>query len=104
VIYKVWLIYAYHREGGEIAASSRRFTVWGKRDLKTAEKLKKRINRQGIRYDRITTDNWDSFLLAFEEDILDHRKEYAVRLVREVCGSFPPPFKLRITGTRFSAS
>jgi hypothetical protein len=29
---KVWLIYAYHRESGEIAAF-----VWGKRDLKTAK-------------------------------------------------------------------
>jgi hypothetical protein len=35
----VWLIYAYHRDTGEIVAF-----VWGKRDLKTALKLKKRIN------------------------------------------------------------
>jgi hypothetical protein len=37
---KVWLIYAYHRESGEIVAF-----VWGKRDLKTAQKLRKRIKR-----------------------------------------------------------
>jgi hypothetical protein len=32
---KVWLIYAYHWESGEIAGY-----VWGKRDLKTAKKLR----------------------------------------------------------------
>jgi transposase-like protein len=39
---KVWLIYAYHRESGEIVAF-----VWGKRDVKTAQKLRKRINGWG---------------------------------------------------------
>jgi IS1 family transposase len=81
----VWLIYAYHRESGKIVASNRRFAVWGKRDLKTAEKLRKRINRQGIRYGRIATDNWDSFLPAFEEDSHDHRKEYTVRIEGNNC-------------------
>jgi hypothetical protein len=33
---KVWLIYAYHRDSGEIVAF-----VWGRRDLKTARELKK---------------------------------------------------------------
>jgi transposase-like protein len=41
---KVWLIYAYHRESGEIAVY-----VWGKWDLKTAQKLLKRL---GITYSR----------------------------------------------------
>jgi hypothetical protein len=27
---KVWLIYTYHRESGEMVASNRRFAVWGK--------------------------------------------------------------------------
>jgi IS1 family transposase len=36
--------------------------VWGKRDLKTAQKLRKRIKRLGISYERIATDDWDSFL------------------------------------------
>ena len=31
---KVWLVYAYHRESGEIVAH-----VWGKRDLATARAL-----------------------------------------------------------------
>ncbi|MDR2151011.1 MAG: hypothetical protein LBO67_09465 [Spirochaetaceae bacterium] len=47
---KVWLIYAYHRESGEIVAF-----IWGKRDLKTVRKLRKRIKRMGIRSDRIAT-------------------------------------------------
>jgi IS1 family transposase len=34
----VWLIYVYHRESGEIVAY-----VWGKRDMKTAKKLSKKI-------------------------------------------------------------
>jgi hypothetical protein len=54
---KVWLIYAYHRESGEIAAY-----VWGKRDIKTAKKLMERIKGLGISYGRVSTDNWDSFL------------------------------------------
>jgi hypothetical protein len=33
---KVWLIYAYHRGSGEIVAY-----VWGKRELKTAKKLRR---------------------------------------------------------------
>ena len=57
---KVWLIYAYHRESEEIVAY-----VWGNRDIKTAEKLKERIKEIGISYDRIATDNWDSFLAVF---------------------------------------
>lgn len=35
---KQWLIYAYHRETGEIVAY-----IWGKRDLATAKRLKARL-------------------------------------------------------------
>ncbi|GHU28452.1 hypothetical protein FACS1894172_06810 [Spirochaetia bacterium] len=45
---KVWLIYAYHWETVEIVAY-----VWGKRDLKTAQKLRKWIKRLGITYDTV---------------------------------------------------
>ncbi|MDR2740837.1 MAG: IS1 family transposase, partial [Treponema sp.] len=62
---KVWLIYAYHRESEEIVASNQRFAVWGKRDLKTAKKLRKRIKGLGISYDMVATDDWDSFFSAF---------------------------------------
>jgi IS1 family transposase len=68
---KVWLIYAYHRESGEIVAY-----VWGKRDLKTAKKLRRRLQRLGISYDRVATDDWDSFLSAFGEDNQETGKEY----------------------------
>jgi IS1 family transposase len=37
---KVWLIYAYHRESGEIV-----WFLWGNRELKRAKKLRKRIKR-----------------------------------------------------------
>jgi IS1 family transposase len=40
VIYKVWLISAYPRESGKIVAY-----VWGKRDIRTAEKLRKWIKQ-----------------------------------------------------------
>jgi IS1 family transposase len=59
---KVRLIYARCRESGGIMAY-----VWGKRDLETAKKLKERIKERGISYDRIATDNGDSFLSAFAE-------------------------------------
>jgi hypothetical protein len=42
---KARLMYAYDRETGEIAVSNPRFAVWGKRDLKTAKRLRKRLKR-----------------------------------------------------------
>jgi len=77
---KVWLIYAYHRETGEIAAY-----VWGKRDLKTAQKLRRRLKRLKITYDCIGTDNWDSFLTAFEEDQQQTGKQYTVGIEGNNC-------------------
>ena len=41
---KVWLIYAYHRETGEIVAYA-----WGKRNTDTARKLRNRLKSLGIR-------------------------------------------------------
>jgi IS1 family transposase/transposase-like protein len=60
---KLWLIYAYCRESGEIIAYA-----WGKRNLKTAEKLRRAIKRSGITYDEIAMDDWDSFKIAFNGD------------------------------------
>jgi IS1 family transposase len=40
---KVWLIYAYDRESGEIVSF-----VWGNRDLKTALELKKKLSDLGV--------------------------------------------------------
>jgi hypothetical protein len=50
---KVWLICAYYRETGEIAAF-----VWGKRDLKTAKELKMKLSDSGVSYGSIATDEW----------------------------------------------
>ncbi len=61
---KVWLIYAYHRETGEIVA-----WVWGKRNLKTARSLRKKIRDLGITYDTIYTDNWKSFVTTFNHRV-----------------------------------
>ena len=77
---KLWLIYVYHRESGEIVAY-----VWGKRDLKTAAKLRKQLKRLGITYDWIASDEWDSFLTAFKEDKLLIGKKYTVGIEGNNC-------------------
>ena len=76
----MWLIYAYHRESGEIVAY-----VWGKRNMKTAEKLRKRLKRLEIGYDRLGVDNWDSFLKAFEEEGKNAGKEHTVGIEGNNC-------------------
>jgi IS1 family transposase len=75
-----WLIYAYHRESGEIVAY-----VWGKRDLKTAVRFRKRLQRLGVAYDRIATDEWNSFLTAFNDDELLIGKQYTVGIEGNNC-------------------
>ena len=60
---KIWLIYAYHRETGEIVA-----WVWGKRNLKTARALRSKLKETEITYDTIYTDDWQSFVTAFKLD------------------------------------
>jgi IS1 family transposase len=56
----LWLIYAYDRESKEIVAY-----VWGKRNLRTARKLKEKLLEFGISYDVIYSDNWKSFRVVF---------------------------------------
>jgi IS1 family transposase len=77
---RVWLIYAYHRDTGEIVSF-----VWGKRDLKTVMKLKNRMKRLGITYDRIAADKKNRFLAAFAEDCHDVGKEHTVGIERNNC-------------------
>jgi IS1 family transposase len=60
---KVWLIYACHRAGGEIAGY-----VCGKGNKKTAKKLRDKLKSNGIGYDAVCTDKWDSFLAVFQAD------------------------------------
>ena len=60
---KVWLIYAYHRATGEIVSY-----VWGKRNLKTAKKMRDKLKIMRINYNVIYTDKWDSFISVFQED------------------------------------
>ncbi|KAA6320902.1 hypothetical protein EZS27_029384 [termite gut metagenome] len=59
----VWLIYAYHRATGEIVAYA-----WGKRNLKTARKLRGKLLSMGIAFDTVCTDAWDSFISVFKQD------------------------------------
>jgi IS1 family transposase len=77
---KIWLIYAYDRGSGEIVAY-----VWGKRDFKTADKLRRRLKRLEVRYNRIATDEWGSFLKAFKDDELLVGKQYTVGIEGNNC-------------------
>ena len=58
---KQWVIYAYHRETGEIVAY-----VWGKRDLSTVQRLKAKLKQLGVQYTRIASDHWDRFVTVFK--------------------------------------
>ena len=60
---RIWLIYAYHCATGEIVAH-----VWGKRNLKTAKKLRNKLSSLGISFDTVYTDNRESFNAAFSSD------------------------------------
>jgi len=77
---KVWLIYAYHRESGEIVCA-----VWGKRDLKTARKLKEKIKASGVSFGAIASDNWDSFITAFKGENHLIGKKYTVGIEGNNC-------------------
>jgi IS1 family transposase len=77
---KVRLIYAYDRKTGEIVSY-----VWGKRDLKTAGKLQKKLLAAGVRYDCICTDNWESFIVAFQSDNHTIGKKYTVGIEGNNC-------------------
>jgi IS1 family transposase len=65
--------------------SNQRFAVWGNRDIKTAEKLKERIQELGISYDLIATDNGDSFLAVFAEGGHLAGKEHTVGIEGNNC-------------------
>ena len=60
---KLWLIYAYHRETGEIVAY-----VLGKRNAKTARELRTKLRDLNVSFDAVYTDDWDSFKTAFYND------------------------------------
>jgi IS1 family transposase len=77
---KVWLIYAYHRETGEIVAFVR-----GKRDLKTANGLKKKLSDSGVSYGSIATDNRDSFVTVFKDKNHLIGKKYTVGIEGNNC-------------------
>jgi IS1 family transposase/transposase-like protein len=77
---KKWLICAYHRSSGEIVAY-----VWGKRDKKTATKLRNRLRELGVTYGQVATDNWDSFISVFAEDNHLVGKKYTVGIEGNNC-------------------
>ena len=77
LFFNVWLIYAYHRDTGEIVAF-----VWGKRNLKTAKKLRKKLSSLDLSFDTIYTDDWESFSSAFTGD--NHMQEKKIQLVLRV--------------------
>ena len=83
---KVWLIYAYDRHTGEIAAY-----VWGKRNLTTAKQLKAQLTNLGISFDKIACNDWDSFLTAFKHNIKQVGKRFTLALKVTTQGLEPLP-------------
>lgn len=77
---KVWLIYAYDRATNEIVAY-----VWGKRDLKTARRLRSHLKHLKVSYDSISMDNWDSFITAFKSDNKRIGKQHTVGIEGNNC-------------------
>jgi IS1 family transposase len=75
--HKVWFIYVWYRESGEVMGY-----VWGKRELKTAKKLQKRL---GITWDTIAGDDWDSFLTVFADDKRSTGKAYTGEIEGNNC-------------------
>ena len=75
-----WLIYAYDRDGGEIVAY-----VWGNRSAKTASLLRSKLKRLGVTYDRIATDDWESFIKTFSADVHDIGKQHTVGIEGNNC-------------------
>ena len=77
---KKWLIYAYHRSSGEIVAF-----VWGKRNLKTAKRLRSELAALGVSFDTVFSDNWESFKGAFAADNHITGKENTVGIEGNNC-------------------
>jgi IS1 family transposase len=77
---KYWLIYAYERETKGIVAY-----VWGKRDAKTARKLRKKLSDLGVEFDTVCTDDWESFAIAFKKDNHITGKKYTVGIEGNNC-------------------
>ena len=75
-----WLIYAYDRDSGEIVAY-----VWGDRSAKTANRLREKIIALGVTYDRIATDDWESFIKTFSVDAHDIGKQHTVGIEGNNC-------------------
>jgi IS1 family transposase len=77
---RLWLIYACRRDSGGIVAFA-----WYKRDMKTAEDLKKKLSDSGINCGSIAGDDWDSFAAAFKGG--NHRtgKKYTVGIEGNNC-------------------
>ena len=81
---KVWLIYAYHRETGEVVA-----WFFGKRNAKTAIKLYKKLKEKGIKWSKLAYDNWKSFKKVFKKVFKDEPslvgKEYTQGIEANNC-------------------
>jgi len=59
--------------------------VWGKRNLRTAKKLRKQLKKRDITYDSIATDDWKSFKTTFKEDKHLIGKTYTVGIEGNNC-------------------
>ena len=58
---------------------------WGKRDLKTAQKLRARLKQLKVSYGSISMDNWDSFITAFKPDNKQVGKQHTIGIEGNNC-------------------
>ena len=59
--------------------------IYGGKGDKDGGKAEKGILRMGISYDRIETDDWQSFIRAYLEDTHDGGKEFTVGIEGNNC-------------------
>jgi IS1 family transposase len=68
---KLWLVYTYRRETGEIVTYVMEDGWRGdgkQRSIKTVEKLMEKLKSLGAGYGSIAVDTWESFTASFKED------------------------------------
>jgi len=77
---KLWLLYVYSSETGEIICY-----VFGRRNLKTARKLKQKLSELCISYETTCSGNWRGFVVVLGGVSRRVGKEYTVGIKGNNC-------------------
>lgn len=59
--------------------------VQGKRDLKTAKRLRSRLKQLKVSYDSISFDSWNSFMTTFKDDQKQAGKQHTIGIEGNNC-------------------